>query len=254
MEDFIAQAGSFATEDWVHKAIAIAIIAVITGIAAHLVTKAIHLVFDRDDNPLPSSSIVLNIGRAAVWVIGGSIILDSCFGVKIDALITALGIGGIAISLGCQDTLANLIGGVQITFMKIIKPGDNIRVGSDTGVVQDIAWRHTTIKNRVSETVIIPNSVISKNALVQLPPSTSLTIWFAVTTSERSMDDVAARLKHLADEAAGRVANVTAEARVLFTEITEYGFKGKILLSIDDPALANAATDAVVRAIAPETR
>ena len=44
----------------------------------------------------------------------------------------ALGIGGIAISLGFQDTLSNLIGGLQVSLLRIIKPGDNIEVGSST--------------------------------------------------------------------------------------------------------------------------
>ena len=79
----------------------------------------------------------------------GSIILDACFNIDASALITALGVGGIAVSLGFQDTLSNLIGGLQMTFMGIIKPGDNIEVGSEKGVVQDITWRHTTIKDNL---------------------------------------------------------------------------------------------------------
>ena len=37
-----------------------------------------------------------------------------------------------------------------------MKPGDNIQVGTNKGVVQDVTWRHATIKNRNGETVIIP--------------------------------------------------------------------------------------------------
>ena len=52
--------------------------------------------------------------------------LSTCYGVDVSAAITALGIGGIAISLGFQDTIANLIGGLQVSLLRIIKPGDNI--------------------------------------------------------------------------------------------------------------------------------
>ena len=65
------------------------------------------------------------------------------------AVVAALGVGGIALSLGLQDTLSNLIGGVLITFMRIVTPGDNIQVGAHKGVVQDINWRQTRIKNRL---------------------------------------------------------------------------------------------------------
>ena len=58
-------------------------------------------------------------------------------------------------SLGFQDTLSNLIGGLQVSLLRIIKPGDNIEVGSATGVVKDITWRHTTIRNGAGEEVLL---------------------------------------------------------------------------------------------------
>ncbi len=101
----------------------------------------------------------------------GSIILQSCFGINPNALVTALGVGGVALSLGLQDTLSNLIGGIQMTLMGVVRPGDNIEIGSETGVVTDVGLRHTTIITKLGETVIVPNSVISKTSLVQLPAS-----------------------------------------------------------------------------------
>ena len=101
-----------------------------------------------------------------MWITGVCIMLSTCFRVDVSAAITALGIGGIAISLGFQDTLSNLIGGLQVSLLRIIKPGDNIEVGSSTGVVKDITWRHTTIRNGAGEEVLIPNSIISKTAPV----------------------------------------------------------------------------------------
>ena len=127
---------------------------------------------DRDSNPLPSSSIIVNIARGVIWATGASIILDACFGVNANALVAALGVGGIAVSLGFQDTLSNLIGGLQVTFMGIVTPGDNIEVGAERGVVQDVTWRHTTIRDAMGQTVIIPNSIISKTAsCICCPPA-----------------------------------------------------------------------------------
>lgn len=241
-------------QEWASGVFWAFVIIVATSIVTHILTKALRHFLQKDSTPLPSSSIFVNIGRAIIWIIGGSIILDTCFGIRADALITALGVGGIAVSLGFQDTLSNLIGGIQVSIMGIVKPGDNIDVGGDAGVVQDVTWRHTTIKNRVGETVIIPNSIISKNSLVHLPPATSVCVLFAVTNDQRSMDEVANTLANLAKEAAAKVSPVITEPRVLFTEITEYGFKGKILLGIAEADKVNPAIDAIVRAIAPETR
>ena len=155
----------FFEQRWVHNIIWAVILAIGTAVAAKVVSKTLNHLLNRDDNPLPASSIFINIARAVIWMIGGSFILDNCFGINANALVAALGVGGIAISLGFQDTLSNLIGGMQVTFMGIIKPGDNIEVGGVSGVVQDITWRHTTIEDACGQTIIVPNSNISKNTL-----------------------------------------------------------------------------------------
>ena len=254
MESVFKSLGDLSAKEWAHGIFWAFFILIGTAVVSHIAVKALRHFLQKDSTPLPSSSIFVNIARAIIWVAGLSIILDSCFGIRADAIITALGVGGIALSLGMQDTISNLIGGIQMSIMGIVKPGDNIEVGAEAGVVQDVTWRHTTIKNRVGELVIIPNSIISKTSLVHLAPATSVCVLFAVTNDRRSMDEVADALAHKAKEAASRVSPVTTDPRVLFTEITEYGFKGKILLRIADADQVNPAVDAIVRAIAAETR
>lgn len=254
MEAIIEHLKSIGVQDWGADIFWAVIIVLVTAGVAHAATKALRALLDHDRNPLPSSSIIVNIVRAVIWAIGGSIVLDSCFGINPNALVTALGVGGIAISLGFQDTLSNLIGGIQVTFMGIVKPGDNIEVGSETGIVQDVSWRHTTITNARGETVIIPNSIISKTALVQLPPTNKVAVPFAVVNDSHPMNEVADALAKSAKEAAGAVSPVTKDPAVFFTEVTEYGFRGTIIVYIEDGAKAIAATDAIVRAIAHETR
>ena len=121
----------FFEQRWVHNIIWAVILAIGTAVAAKVVSKTLNHLLNRDDNPLPASSIFINIARAVIWMIGGSFILDNCFGINANALVAALGVGGIAISLGFQDTLSNLIGGMQVTFMGIIKPGDR-NIARDT--------------------------------------------------------------------------------------------------------------------------
>lgn len=253
MEDIFALIIEIASQEWVRDIFWTVVLAAATFGVSHVVVKGLRALLNRDSNPLPSSSIIVNIARAVIWIIGGSIILDSCFGINPNALITALGVGGIAISLGFQDTLSNLIGGIQVTFMGIVRPGDNIEVGTETGVVQDVSWRHTTITNARGETVIIPNSIISKTSLVQLPPVNQINIPFAVV-GDRPMDDVKSELLVASKAAAEEVSPVTQDPKIFFSEVTEYGFKGKIIMRVEDAAKAGLAVDAVVRAIAPLTR
>ena len=114
MEDFEQDISRFVGSEWLGTLITAVLILTLTAVVGHLLTKFLRKVLNYSDE-LPSSSIFINIGRAIVWVVGGSVMLSTCFGIDVSAAITALDIGGIAISLGFQDTISNLIGGVQVS-------------------------------------------------------------------------------------------------------------------------------------------
>lgn len=196
--------------DFLGKIIAAIVILVIVGAVSHVLVKWLRHIMQRDSNPIPQSSIFVNITRGIIWGVGICLVLDSCFNVNMSALIAALGVGGIALSLGFQDTLSNLIGGVQISFMRIVQPGDNIQVGNNKGVVQDVTWRHATIKNRNGETVVIPNSVISKNAVVHLPPPERISVPFMALSSD-DLDSMAEQIVQIAHEIAAQYAEIVSE-------------------------------------------
>lgn len=160
--------GAITHSDWTGTAVTVLLIVVITAIAAHLVTVLFKRVLKSSKGPLPAVSLFINIGRVSVWVIGICIILQSCFGINVGAAVTALGIGGIAISLGFQGTLSNLIGGLQVIITGLVEPGEKIKVGDNEGVVCDVTWRHTKILTKDGDYVIIPNSVLNSQALIKL--------------------------------------------------------------------------------------
>lgn len=137
----------------------------VTYLTSKIVVRALDHYINKDSTPIASSSIFLNIARGFIWLIGISFILDICFHLNVSALFTALGVGGIALSLGFQDTISNFFGGLQLSVMKIIVPGDYIKLGSDEGVVQDVTWRHTTLKRPNDDLIYIPNSVLSKSSV-----------------------------------------------------------------------------------------
>lgn len=80
----------FFAQRWVHNIIWAGILAIGTAVAAKIASKTLHHLLNRDDNPLPASSIFINIARAVIWMIGGSFILDNCFGINANALVAAL--------------------------------------------------------------------------------------------------------------------------------------------------------------------
>ncbi|MDY2777636.1 MAG: mechanosensitive ion channel [Collinsella sp.] len=259
MPTLIDQILDIASQKWVQSVFWALLLALATHIAACVAARALRHLLNRDSTPLPSSSIIINIVRCAIWIVGGSIILDACFGINVNAIVAALGVGGIAVSLGFQDTLSNLIGGLQVTFMRIVKPGDNIEVGAESGIVQDVTWRHTSIRDSLGQTVIIPNSIISKTALVHLLPASRVVVPFAIPRTDQdgvsrseSIDILADQISELALQAASNISPVIDGPRTMFSEISEFGIKGKIVLQVDDASKVGAAADAIVRSIARE--
>lgn len=254
MEQLIEQTKAFFALPFVDDVIASVIILLITALVAKWVARFLRHILRSDEVPLPSSSIFLNIARGIVWMLGICIVLQSRFDINVSALIAALGVGGIAVSLGFRDTVANLIGGLQITLMHLVEPGDNISVSGVSGVVHDVTWRHTTITSPTGESVTIPNSLINNSSLTRLAPPEQLTVPFVVLGTETDLDTIAQRIKTAATEAAASVSPVTQEVIVLFTEVNDVGFRGKVVVRITDAQKVAVATDAVVRTIAPITR
>lgn len=152
----------------VYSIIVFAIILFLTWLVEHIVFKIIKNFGKREHNPLPSSTIFANIARVFIWLAGIAIGAKAAFDFDLTGVVAALGVGGIALSLGLQDTLQNLIGGLQVSMGKLVEPGDFIEVGGQRGQVVDINWRHTVIQDQTGPTFIIPNSVMNKNSITRL--------------------------------------------------------------------------------------
>jgi small-conductance mechanosensitive channel len=105
-----------------------------------------------------SATIFVNIVRVAVVGIGLLVLLQS-LGVSVTPLLTALGVGGLAVALALQDTLANLFAGVHILVSRKVQQGDYVRLDSgQDGYIVDINWRNTTIRQLAGNLVIVPNA------------------------------------------------------------------------------------------------
>lgn len=105
----------------------------------------------------PSTSIFTNLAQILVLLIGVLIILNF-LGISITPILTALGVGGLAVALALQETLSNFFAGLHILMARQVKPGDYVRLESgEEGYVTDISWRNTTIRELPNNLIIIPN-------------------------------------------------------------------------------------------------
>lgn len=116
-------------------------------------------------NRNPATSIVSNIIRIAIYTIGLLIVLQS-FGVSITPVLTALGVGALAVALALQDTLSNLFAGIQVIALRQVRINDYVKLDSgEEGYVADITWRNTIIRALANNYIIIPNSKLANAVL-----------------------------------------------------------------------------------------
>jgi len=138
----------------------------ITVVVARMIIGVIDVYAKKNAGVLSSASLFRNMTKIVVFIIGFLIVLQS-LGISITPILTALGVGGLAVALALQDTLSNLFAGMNILIAKQIKPGDYVRLESgQEGTITDINWRNTTITQLGDDNVVIPNSKLSSIIII----------------------------------------------------------------------------------------
>lgn len=145
-----------------------ALMVVLTVTMVRIARKVIEAQAEGRADRRGATGLIQKIVQVVILAIGATLIL-SAFGVSITALVTALGVGGLAVALALQDTLSNLFAGIYIILANQIRIGDYIQIGTEVeGYVSDINWRTTTIRQFDANMVIYPNSKLSQAVVTNL--------------------------------------------------------------------------------------
>jgi len=189
------------------KAIHIIVIFSITIATANLAGKIFRNYVQRFELPIPTTGLAYGILKGTVFVTGILIIL-TILGISITPLITALGVGGLAVALALQDTLANLFAGIHILVEKSIRVGDFIKLETgQEGYVEDITWRTTRIRMLPNNIVIIPNSKLSQSIVTNYYlPEKRMSLPIPISVSYSSDPEMVERI--LIEEAKKAVGEV----------------------------------------------
>ncbi len=130
-------------------------------IQEYLVPLAERTESDLDDQLLP----ILRKGtKLAIWVVGFIVALNNA-GYDVGALLAGLGVGGLALAIAAQDTVANIFGGVTIFADRPFVIGDRVRVGGYDGIIRDIGIRSSRLETRDGALVTMPNSTFTSSAV-----------------------------------------------------------------------------------------
>ncbi|MEW5702105.1 MAG: mechanosensitive ion channel family protein [Candidatus Zixiibacteriota bacterium] len=167
--------------EWAHlsdKAILIIFVVSATFWLANFASGLLALASTgRDGDALPVAGVVQNVIRFAILVTG-TIVLLGTMGISITPIVTTLGVGGLAVALGLQETLANVFAGIHITMAKNIRVGDFVRLESgEEGTIEDIGWRTTRVRMLPNNVVLVPNSRLGQSVVTNYElPSKDLAV------------------------------------------------------------------------------
>mgnify|MGYP003308551668 CR=1 FL=1 len=121
---------------------------------------------------------IQKVSSGVIWIVA-IITALTIVGIDVAAMLTTLGIGGIAFALAAQDMVKSLLSGAVILTDKPFQLGDWIEVGTFSGTVVDITFRSTRIKTINNTLITIPNSVITAEYVINNVFVVNLSVFFS---------------------------------------------------------------------------
>ncbi|MCJ7500048.1 mechanosensitive ion channel family protein [bacterium] len=186
----------------------------------------------------PTISLFGNLIKLAVYILGILVILQS-LGISITPVLTALGVGGLAVALALQETLSNLFAGLQIIAARQIKPGDYIHLETgEEGYVADVTWRNTTIRAIANNMIIVPNSKLASTILTNFHhPVKDLLVYVNVGVHyDSDLEHVERVTIEVAEEAQAAVEGAKRDhkPKVRYNEFGDSGIIFRVILAADE--------------------
>ena len=139
-----------------------AIFAIIAYKTLNIFAKIKLVNLEQNNNKVKND--VINVGikilNFIVLLIGLMLVLHFA-GANLTAILSGLGIGGLAVALAAKDSLANFFGTLSILFSDVLSQGDWIEVHGEQGVVVEIGTRVTTLRTFDNALVAIPNAILA---------------------------------------------------------------------------------------------
>lgn len=112
--------------------------------------------------------MIRQIVRATIYIIGLMLIILQIPQLNnlATVLLASAGIAGLAIGFAAKDSLANFISGIFIAIFRPFRVGDWIDFRNDHGWIEDLTLRHTVIRTKNNRRIIVPNSIMSNEPIM----------------------------------------------------------------------------------------
>lgn len=194
----------------------------------------------REFNPLFGMAGTIFIAVVAV------ITVLQRFGVNVASLVVSLGVGSLAIGLAAQDTLANMFAGFTLMLDRPFRAGDRIQLASgEVGDVEAIGMRATLINTLDDTVLVVPNSLLVKERLVNVSrPTRSVTTRLEVGVAYGSDLE---KVKHVLADAARSCALVDPARGpvVIINRFGDFAVNAQLIFWVSDYTQQGMALGAV---------
>ena len=185
-----------------------------------------------DDQLIP---FAIDIAKVLTIVLGVVMILGNVFDVNVTALVTGLGIGGVAFALASKESLENLLGSFTIFFDKPFTVGDTVTLGGVTGTVEKVGFRSTRIRTFDKSVVTVPNKNIISTELDNLGARPVRRVKFNIgLTYETSVENI----KNIVDDIQKLIDDhpmTNQDGRVRFLNFGASSLDIMVLYYVDSP-------------------
>ncbi len=184
--------------EWLIPILAISVLIftiIFASIVAYLFNRAIKKAEKENDEDLTNLKFLKRIIAVLIYITGIAIAIYMIPQLRVIATTLFAGAGVLALAVGfaSQQALSNIIGGIFIVIFKPYRINDRIDIRADLmGLVEDINLRHTVIRDFQNRRIIVPNSVISNEILINSNyEDSSMTKWIDIGISYNSDIDLA---------------------------------------------------------------
>ena len=134
-------------------------------VAIKLVMSIFRKLLSRPSIDEPVRRYTLSAIRIVLWIITVLIVADA-LGIPVTSLVALVSVFSLAVSLAVTNVLSNIAGGIVLMLNKPFKEGDFVETSSGIGTVQDITLNYTYLETADGQRVVVPNSTLSSDRII----------------------------------------------------------------------------------------
>ena len=182
MSEFAAQITALLGGSLLHKVIPAILLVLVSLLVVKVLLKMIDKLLDHMKVPATMLGILRSIIKVLLYVLVAIIVLGY-LGIPVTSLVAAMSVIGVAVSLGVQNFLTNVVGGFQLLGSHPFEVGDFVDAGGCSGTVQEIGLFYTKIMTPDNKLIQMPNSSVVGSNIINYSGAERRRVDLTVTAS-----------------------------------------------------------------------